>query len=162
VTSTCTDKYRTSNATADRCRPGPRHRSLLWRITILGTAILIAAVIVLPSGWALTHNPLGVFTGAAAGAVCFLAAGVSLSLSGFFRKPGQVLALVLVGMMARMGIPLMAALIASLLGGPLADAGFLNYLIVFYLVMLAVETALVLSAIPADACDLRAQRKEAC
>ena len=50
----------------------------------------------------------------------------------------------LVGMLVRMGIPLGAALLVVFRGGPLADAGFLYYLVVFYLVTLTVETFLAL------------------
>ena len=55
-----------------------------------------------------------------------------------------MLALVLVGMMIRMGIPLAAALTVYFRGGPLADAGFLYYLVVFYPVTLTAETLLFL------------------
>ena len=67
---------------------------------------------------------------------------MALGLTEPLRGPQQVLALVLVGMMVRMGIPLAAALTVCFCGGPLANAGFLYYLVVFYPVTLTAETFL--------------------
>jgi hypothetical protein len=55
--------------------------------------------------------------------------------------PRPVLAM-LVSMAARMGIPLVPALAIHLAGGPLANAGLLYYLLVFYPITLAVDVAL--------------------
>jgi hypothetical protein len=115
---------------------------MLLRAAFLGVAVLMAAAVVLPLGWAISHNSMGVFAGAAAGGVCLLAAWLALALSEPLRKPPQMLALVLVGMTIRMGFPLAAALTVYFLGGPLADAGFLYYLVGFYPVTLTVETFL--------------------
>ena len=60
-----------------------------------------------------------------------------------------MLALVLVGMMIRMGIPLAAALAVYFRGGPLADAGFLYYLVVFYPVTLTVGDVSLLARVRA-------------
>ncbi len=106
--------------------------------------MLAAAFLVLPLGWAISSNRMGFFAGAAAAGVCLAAAVTALGLSQSLRRPRQVLAFVLVGMTIRMGIPLMAALAVFFLGGPLADAGFLYYLVVFYPVMLTAETFLFL------------------
>jgi hypothetical protein len=89
---------------------------------------------------------MGFLAGLAAGGVCLLAAWMALYSSEPLRRPQQMLTLVIVGMMIRMGIPLIAALAIFYLGGPLADAGFLYYLIVFYPVTLTVETLLSLPA----------------
>jgi hypothetical protein len=82
---------------------------------------------------------LKLISGATASAVCLLAALTALMVSEHFRGPKSVVSFVLAGMMARMGIPLAAALCAYFSGGPLADAGFLYYLVVFYPVTLTVE-----------------------
>ncbi len=120
------------------------HRSLLFRAVFLGIVVLIAAIVILPLGWAISGNRVGFFAAAAAGGVCLLAAWTALGLSELFRRPQQILALVFVGMTVRMGIPLVAALTVYFRGGPLADAGFLYYLVVFYPVTLAAETYLFL------------------
>ena len=102
----------------------------------------MAAAVILPLGWAISGNRAGLIAGAAAGGVCLLAAWMALGLSEPLRRPQHMLALVLVGMMIRMGIPLAAALAVFFRGGPLADAGFLYYLVVFYPVTLTAETFL--------------------
>ncbi len=117
-------------------------KNLLWRAAFLGVAEVMAAAVILPLGWAITHKWTGVFAGAAAGGLCLLAAWMALALSEPLRKPPRMLTFVLVGMMIRMGVPLVAASMVFFMGGPLADAGFLYYLIVFYLVTLSTETFL--------------------
>ncbi len=67
---------------------------------------------------------------------------MALALSEPLRRRQHVLALVLVGMMIRMGIPLAVALTVHFFGGPLADAGFLYYVVVFYPVTVIMETFL--------------------
>ncbi len=117
-------------------------KSLLLRAVLLGVAFLAAAAVILPLAWAVSGNRAGLSAAAGAGGVCLLAAWMALVLSEPLRRPQHVLALVLVGMMIRMGIPLAAALTVFFLGGPLADAGFLYYVVVFYAVTLIVETFL--------------------
>jgi len=119
-----------------------QQKTLLLRAVFLGGMVLIAAGVVLPLGWTITHNLMGLTAGAAAGGVCLLAAWIALFLVEPHRKPEDMLALVLMGIVIRMGIPLIAALAVFFQRGPLADAGFLYYLIVFYLVTLSTETFL--------------------
>ncbi len=125
----------------DSLRRLPR-KSLLFRTVFLAVTVLVAASFILPLGWAVSHNRMGFFAGAAAGGVCLVAAWTALVLSEPFRKPQRMLALLHAGMIIRMGVPLTVALIVFFRGGPLADAGFLYYLIVFYVVALTVETFL--------------------
>ena len=117
-------------------------KSLLFRAIFLGGVVFVSAAIILSAGWTITGNQMGIFAGAAAGGVCLLAAWAALFLSVPLRMPQYVLGLVLVGMMVRMGIPLAAALTVHFLGGPLANAGFLRYLVVFYPITLATEAFL--------------------
>ena len=116
--------------------------SLPLRYAVLGAVVITAAAVVLPLGVAISGNRNGFLAGAAAGGVCLLAAWTALGLCEPFRRPKHMLAFVLVGMMIRIGIPLAAALTVYFIGGPLADAGFLYYAIVFYPLTLAVETFL--------------------
>jgi len=87
---------------------------------------------------------MGIWAGAAAGGVCLLAAWIALIVGESLRRPQYALAGVLLAMLIRMGIPLAAALLVFLRGGPLADAGFLYYLVLFYPVTLTAETFLLL------------------
>lgn len=117
-------------------------KSLRFRIIFLGVVVFMAAAVVLPLGWAIFGNRAGLFAGAAAAGVCLLAGWAALVLSEPLRRPQNMLALVLMGMLIRMGIPLVAALTVYFVGGPLANAGFLYYLVVFYPVTLTAETLL--------------------
>jgi hypothetical protein len=60
------------------------------------------------------------------------------------------MALVVVGMLIRMIIPLAAVVVVYFQRGPLADAGFVYYVIVFYPVTLSVETFVTLPRRRAD------------
>ena len=117
-------------------------QSLLVRGLLLGGIVVAAEAVVLPLRWLISGDWIGFFAAAVAGGVCLLAGWAALVLSEPLRRPREVLALVFVGMMVRMGIPLSAALAAFFFGGPLADAGFLYYLVVFYPVTLAGEAFL--------------------
>ena len=116
--------------------------SLLLRIILLGVAVLIVAAVILPLALLISGNRAGLYSAAAAGGVCLLSAWLALCASEPLRRPQSVLALVVVGMMIRMGIPLAAALTVFFRGGPLADAGFLYYVVLFYPVTLIAETYL--------------------
>jgi hypothetical protein len=121
-------------------------QSLLVRSAILGAAILLAMAISLPVGYAMLRDKNSFLAGGLAGGVCLLAGWTALGMSELLRRPQQVLALVFVGTIVRMGIPLAAIVAVYLHGGPLVSAGVLYYLITFYLVMLTVEIALILPA----------------
>ena len=97
--------------------------SLLLRAILLGVVVLVAASVILPLGWAISGSRMGLLAGAVAGGVCLLAAWLALGLSEPLRRQQNVLALVLVGMTIRVGVPLAAALAVFFLGGPLANAG---------------------------------------
>jgi len=118
-----------------------RRRSLAVRgglvcLTSVGLYLLVAPVAGLVGGWA------GLAAAAAAAAACLAGAVAAILLSHALSKPERVLYGLLAGTVARMGIPLGFALACHLHGGALADAGLLYYLLVFYPVTLAVETAL--------------------
>jgi hypothetical protein len=119
-------------------------RCILIRAAFLAVLVLVAGAIILPLGWAMSYSRTGILAGAVAGGVCLLAAWIALALSEPLHRRQQVLGVVLVGMLVRMGIPLAAALGVYFLGGPLADAGFLYYLVAFYPVTLTAETLLFL------------------
>jgi hypothetical protein len=114
-------------------------KGLLLRAALIGLAVFLAAGLVLPLGWAITHNRLGVLAGIVAAAVCLSAAWLALLAGEGLRKRRGLLAMVLVGMIIRMTIPLAAAFIVFFQRDPLADAGIVYYLILFYAVTLTVE-----------------------
>ena len=102
----------------------------------LGCWVLAGPVAYLVSG------SVGLLASGAAGLCCSLGAFGTLMLTHWFRGPTGLLPRVLGGMFIRMAVPLAAAMGVQLSQSPLADAGFLYYLLMFYLVTLAVETGL--------------------
>ena len=116
-------------------RPVP---SLAWSRSVVvgatfGCWVLCGPVAYLMSGWT------GLAAAGAAGATCFLGAFGALLLGHWLRGPQGLLPRVVGGMFVRMAVPLAAALGVALGRSPLADGGFVYYLLVFYLVTLAVE-----------------------
>ncbi len=110
------------------------------------TAVLAAAVLAV---WAVAATLAAVFSGPMALAAATVAAGLCLGgalgalvASHWLREPKYMLHMVLVGMALRMGLPLATGLALHFGGGPLAGAGMLYYLLVFYPVTLGIETFL--------------------
>ncbi len=114
------------------------------------TAIVVAVAAaayaaVAPVAWRLARGE-GLRVAAVAAGLC-LAGAVSALLAGHcFRGGKYALVDVLIGMHLRMGIPLGGGAAIYFCDGPLADAGILYYLLVFYPVTLCVEVALSLPA----------------
>lgn len=121
-------------------RAGPVVKMLLP-----GLVVLAGLVVVAPLAW-LVAGPFSVVAAAVAAACCGFGAALGTFLGMVVglaaRGPGRAAYEFLAGMLFRMGIPLGAATAIHLAGGPLADAGLLYYLLLFYPVTLAVETAL--------------------
>lgn len=86
----------------------------------------------------------GLWAASLAMAVCFAGAVVGFLWSGWLRSPRQILPALWLGLFARMGAPLLCGILIHLHGGPLVWAGFLYYLLVYYMVALATSTALLL------------------
>jgi hypothetical protein len=125
------------NEECSRARGGPTlrrlsRRSLPIRLAFVGGVTLVAMAIVLPLGWAVSHKPAGITAGAAAAGTCLLATCLALMSTTRLAGPRQLLTKVWLGTALRMVIPLVAALFVKFSGGPLADAGFIYYIVAFY------------------------------
>jgi len=118
-----------------------RSRSIIVRGGFLGAIVLVMSLVVGPIVGQ-RYGPAGVEAMGAAAAVCLLGAWVALAVAHWLRAPAHVLVGMLLGMAARMGIPLGFGVGCHLYGGALAEAGVLYYLLLFYPVTLGVETAL--------------------
>ena len=118
-----------------------RNRSLATRAAVLAVVMVLFYALVAPMALCV-GGPSALPASAAAGGICLLGAAIALAVGHVQRSPQAVLYGMLLGMAARMVIPLVCGLIIHLQGGPLTEAGFLYYLLVFYPVTLAVETAL--------------------
>lgn len=83
-------------------------------------------------------------TGAAAAGVCLLGAVLALGLNYSLRGPRAALVAMLLAMACRMGLPLGFAAWAHLSERPLAKAGIVYYVLIFYLIALGAEVVLAL------------------
>jgi hypothetical protein len=115
-------------------------------------AVLTAVtVLALPLfGWVgyAKHAGPGVAAAGVAAGVCWLGAMVALLLTAFPRGPKQAVSRVLLGMLFRMGLPLVVGAILARRGGPLSEAGVFGMIVAFYFVTLVAETWLALRLIP--------------
>ena len=111
----------------------------LMGVTLAVLAMAGSVALVLGGGTALAAAVV------AAGA-CLAGAVAALIASHALAGASLALAALLTGMAARLGIPLALGLAIHLHGGPLAEAGLLYYLLLFYPVTLGVETLLSLPA----------------
>jgi hypothetical protein len=118
-----------------------RGLGLTTRSALLGLTVAALLVVVLPLAWLVT-GPAGLLAAPVAAGICLLGAVLALIVSHLLREPRVALYGMLFAMLFRMGIPLTFAVTVHLRGGALAEAGVLYYLLVFYPVTLAVETAL--------------------
>jgi hypothetical protein len=86
------------------------------------------------------HGVSGLTALGVAAGVCWVAATAALLVTVWLRA--HVVSGMLLAMPLRMGLPLLVGVALDSRGGPLADAGVFGWIVVFYLVVLAVETPL--------------------
>jgi hypothetical protein len=124
-----------------------RRRSVVNRLALLGVVMLAAYAAAAPVA---IH--LGGFMALAAatlaGGLCLAGTAAALAIADRMRGPGGVLAALWLGMALRTGVPFVIGIAIHLHGGPLAQAGLLCYLLIFYPITLAVGT--ILSLPPPD------------
>ena len=95
--------------------------------------------------WALNrHGTEGFQAAAIAANVCWLSSCVALVMAGMTQNTQYAIHGIMGGMLVRMFVPGLIGLIVHAQQGPLARAGFLRYILVFFLVSLVVETCLML------------------
>ncbi|NQT11883.1 MAG: hypothetical protein HQ582_03985 [Planctomycetes bacterium] len=112
---------------------------LLLQSAFLGLVVALAYGLVAPVAGYLAGG-VGLAAAAVAAGLCLAGATVALLSVHLFRGSSGALAGVLLGMAARMVIPLGGGFALHSHGGPLAEAGLLYYLLVFYPITLALET----------------------
>jgi hypothetical protein len=118
-----------------------QHRLSLGSQCVLLVALVLTVYVFAGPIAGLRSGPAGLAACALAGGLCLAGALIALvaghRLGGRLPLPG-----LLAGMAARMGIPLLGGLTIFFCGGPLAEAGILYYLLVFYPVTLVAEIGL--------------------
>ena len=63
-----------------------------------------------------------------------------MSASRLVRGPQNALAITVLGMLLRMGLPLVAIVVVTVQGGALADSGFVICVLAYYAIALVLET----------------------
>jgi hypothetical protein len=118
-----------------------RNARLAVQLAVLAVIVVCVYAVVAPiAGW--LNGGLGVAAAAISAGLCLTGAGVALTAANALGARGRVLGGMLIGMIARMVIPLGFGVGLYFYSRPLAEAGLLVYLLVFYPVTLGMETAL--------------------
>lgn len=89
----------------------------------------------------------GVVAVSVAVALCWTGGALALAIAALMHGPAAAMHGMLLGMMARMIFPLMLGATLQLKVASLADAGMIYYLLVAYMVLLAVETVMMLARV---------------
>lgn len=118
-----------------------RNRGFLAQSAVLVLSVLLAYGLVGPVA-ALSGGAQGMAAAAAAAGLSLFGAVPALMVCRLLRGPDYALHGVWAGLLLRTSIPLLAGIVVCVQGGPLAEAGIVVYLVVFYQVTLFVETAL--------------------
>jgi hypothetical protein len=115
---------------------------------LLAGVLLVGLLPVAPVAYAISGSA-GVIAATVAAGLCLAGAEFALIATvPFSGRPSAAMYSLTVGMLARALIPLMFGVALHLRVPWLADAGMVFYLLIFYMVALATETALMLAKIP--------------
>jgi hypothetical protein len=127
-----------------------RNRSVVAKTAILVLAVVVAFMAAAPVVFHI-GGAMGLTAAGLAALLCLLGAATALLVSHLLREPQHALAALLIATTARMGVPILFGLVTHLRGGPLAEAGLLYYLLIFYPVTLTVDICLSLPQRPQSA-----------
>lgn len=127
---------------ADLQRAGLATQSMALSVVSVASIVVVAGVAALIDGRS------GVLAAVAAGAACFAGGEMGLVVCRLLRGLRPGFAGFVAAMLPRMGIPLACGVLLHIRRHPLAEAGFLMYVLVLYPVILAAETILSLPAGP--------------
>jgi len=112
----------------------------------LAFVLLVALVVTLPIPM-LANGSAGVWAAVLAGLVVWLASAAGIALGALVSGPGEAMVRMLIAMSIRMALPLTACVVVELTRGTLSAAGFVYFVLGFYLVALTVDTLLAVRGI---------------
>ena len=118
--------------------------SLGKRAALFVALLLIALLPVGAVAYSL-HGSLGLTAAAVAWAISVGCGLAALIISLLLRDTPLVLYQVLIGFALRMGLPLAICMLLVTQKSPLLNAGFIIYILVFYMVTLLIDTVLLLA-----------------
>jgi hypothetical protein len=129
-----------------------RPSSVWFRALLIFGATLLCGIPTL--WWAWQHaGSDGLKAAGMAGGLCLLGAWLALPCTVWMQDPQRMMVGLLLGMGIRSSVPLGIGFLVYLLNPPLAKAGFLYYLVVFYIPLLILETYLALPPRPQSITD---------
>jgi hypothetical protein len=135
--------------TAGWMNPNAANRSFAYSALILaGSIVPIAAPLCLLSvltGQSGSGGPLGVWIAAA---ICVFAGLAADGAAALVQRAGSTLAAMLAGMTLRLLPPLVVCLVLALRGGGREHLPFVVYLLLFYLVVLSLDTWWAVQRVP--------------
>jgi hypothetical protein len=124
-----------------RVKSGVAQLGSWGRVGLVLAGILLAWLVCAAVAFEVYEWP-GVVAASVAAVVSAVCGAVSQAIVDRMHAQGQALAAVGVGMALRMGVPLSLGLFWQMRESPLAQAGVIYYLLVYYLATLAIETLL--------------------
>ncbi len=114
------------------------------RCALVAFVLMAALALAAPLGFAL-HGTAGAWAAIAAAATVWIASVAALLAAEFFHGPYDALWGLLFGMGIRMSLPLAACMLVHFQKAELAAAGFVFFVLGFYLVALPIDTLLAIS-----------------
>ena len=114
------------------------HLGLPARLLLFAVPLFLLALVLTSVGWALS-GWIGVAAVAIAFVSCLVGSLAAVSLSFFLQGSHSPLQELLVGMLFRMGVPMGAALVVVMRSPTLDEAGFVFYLLPFFLVAVGIH-----------------------
>lgn len=118
-------------------------------LAFLAVVMFVLLAVVAPLAW-LAGGSSGVVAAAVAMLICLAAGASALLLGSLLKAPELVLHRALITMLPRFGIPMGCCMALFTSNRNMVDAGLSVYIVIFFLVMLAVETGLTVADVSAD------------
>ncbi len=119
---------------------------LVAQSAVIAGALVLAWLLVAPLAASLSGT-LGLRAALVAAVACYAGAQFSLLISALLRGGATIMNRLVMGMIARAMFPMVLGAGLHLRDPELADAGLILYVLVFYLVTLAADTALLVAQV---------------
>jgi hypothetical protein len=129
---------------------------LVSQSALIGCALVVAWLLLAPLAMRLNGSD-GLRAAAIAAVCCWLGAQFSLLIAAMIRGGATLMTRIWLGMIARAMFPLVVGTALHLRDPQLAAAGLIFYVLVFYMVTLAADTALLLSQVPESVAPRKAR-----
>jgi hypothetical protein len=120
---------------------------LVAQSALIAGALVVAYLLVAPLAVSLSGT-FGLKTALLAAVACYVGAQFSLLISALIRGGATIMHRLVLGMTARAMFPMVLGAGLHLRDPELASAGLISYVLVFYMVTLAVDTALLVAQVP--------------